>query len=83
MAHEDYEEKVDDAFNLEWPTADLPKSHALDFRCKVAKRLFNDEPLEVQMEMESGAKAAHELAVAAHNSGLTAKPTENPEEQDL
>lgn len=83
MAHVDHETKVNDAFEVEWSVADLPKSHALDFRCKLAKRLFNEEPLEIQMTMEQGAKAAHETALAAHASGIKAEPTDVPEEQDL
>jgi hypothetical protein len=82
MAHEDYESKVDSQFDIEWPAAGLPKTHQLDFRCKVAKRLFDDEPLDVQMKMEAGAKAAYEVALDAHASGVRAEPTEDPDEQD-
>jgi hypothetical protein len=83
MAHEDYETKVNEAFAIEWPAAELGKSHQLDFRCKIAKHLFEDEPLEVQMKMEREAKEAHELALAAHIAGVKAEPTEDPKDQDL
>jgi hypothetical protein len=83
MAHEDYESKVDSQFDIEWPAAGLPKSHQLDFRCKVAKRLFDDEPLDVQTKMEADAKAAYEVALDAHASGIRSEPTEDHDEQDL
>jgi len=80
MSHEDYESKVNEAFDIEWPAAGLPKSHQLDFRCKIAKRLFDEEPLGIRTMIEGEVKEAHE---AAHASAVRAEPTEDPEDQDL
>jgi len=82
MAHADYEPKVAEAFNAEWPTAGLSRAHALDFRVKIAQRLFNAESDDVKEQIGAKAAAAHKASLAMHVSDVKAEPTDDPDAQD-
>jgi hypothetical protein len=82
MAHADYEPKVAEAFDAEWPAAGLSQAQALDFRVKIAQRLFNAELDDVKEQIGAKATAAHKASLAIHISDVKAEPTDDPDAQD-
>jgi hypothetical protein len=82
MSHADYEPKVAEAFDAEWPAASLSRAQALDFRVKIAQRLFNTESDDVKEQIGAEAAAAHKASLAMHVSDIKAEPTDDPDAQD-
>ncbi|KAJ7459207.1 hypothetical protein FB451DRAFT_1405848 [Mycena latifolia] len=70
MQQEDYAELVEERFQKTWPAAGLKQKFALDFRCKCAKDLLEEEDPEVQEELAATHGAEHEQVLAEHYKGI-------------
>jgi len=62
MSHLEFEPKVAARFSDQWPHANLPQTHQMDFRITVAKSLLEMEPPEVYQRLEAEWNASHMLA---------------------
>ncbi|KAJ6592932.1 hypothetical protein B0H19DRAFT_1245728 [Mycena capillaripes] len=84
MQQKEFSPKVDARFKGKWESAKLEKKFELDFRCKCAKELLEEEPESVQIEVGRKLDAIHEAAVERHRKqvDLIANPdVPDPEAQ--
>ncbi|KAJ7869750.1 hypothetical protein B0H14DRAFT_3440495 [Mycena olivaceomarginata] len=77
MQWEEYAALVKERFNEKWPLAGLETNFALDFCCKCAKELLDDEEEEVRAELAEALDAEHEAAMAEYHG--CADAMSNPE----
>ncbi|KAJ7787469.1 hypothetical protein B0H14DRAFT_3505410 [Mycena olivaceomarginata] len=80
MQLEEYAGLVEERFKQKWDTAGLEARFALDFRCKCAKELLDEEDDEVRATIASALDAEHEKALAEYNGRVDAMA--NPDEPD-
>lgn len=67
MQREEYAALVEERFNEKWPLAGLETNFALDFRCKCAKELLDEEEEEVRAELAEALNAEHEAAMTDYH----------------
>jgi hypothetical protein len=85
MHQEEFAKKVDARFRENWDRAGLEKKFELDFRCKCAKELLEEEDEEVRDALITKLEAAHELAMEDYTkrAELLADPDANSAEAQI
>jgi hypothetical protein len=77
MQQDKYAPAVEVRFQEKWPVAGLDQKFALDFRCKCAKDLLDEEEDDVRTELAEALEAEHEAAMTEYYG--RAEAMSNPE----
>ncbi|THU91455.1 hypothetical protein K435DRAFT_801217 [Dendrothele bispora CBS 962.96] len=66
MAHEEFAEKCHTTFQERWPNAGLGPSFRLDFQCKVAQELFEEESDDVKARIDAELQEEYDSKLKAY-----------------
>jgi hypothetical protein len=80
MQHDEYAQLVEDRFEAKWSEAGLESRFALDFWCKCAKDLLEEQDEETRAALATELDRDHEEALAQHNGRVDG--IANPEAPD-
>lgn len=81
MQHPDRKESVATEVDLRWATAGLDRSRILDFRCSVAKELWENETDEYRASLEQEWTEDHAREVEEYEESAAGSPSASPEDQ--
>lgn len=83
MRHQDYAAKVTERYKARSLAENTPQSHLLSMRCDVAKELFAEETVDVQVKVKEELDRMHDSLVARYQEGMKGEPSNDPADQKM
>lgn len=81
MQHPDQRDRVAAEVETRWSTSGLDRARLLDFRCSIAKELWENETDEYRQLLEEEWTAEHVREVEEFEASASGSPSSSPEDQ--